>query len=611
MISSAVKASVSDLFNPDNRLIYFVPKYQREYVWGKSHWESLFDDIVDNESEHFLGSIICIGHKPDNSLDPIRLELIDGQQRMTTLSLLLLALYVHLRKVSKDQNDNSEDLIAELINLKHKLILKSDKKTLRLLPSSSGENLDDFEYTVKKELGIDCIKLKPSRLGLRRINLAYKYFSERLGEVRKYNSGEESIFDLSKTLNFLKKVNSALIVKVEVDSLSDAFTLFETLNHRGTPLMPVDLIKNSFLNHLEKENKGSIDKNYEKWLKLINNLTDDYKYQERFLRHFYNAYKNDKSIAVPKKQKATRSNIIDIYTTLIKLDASSFFDKLYNSSEYYNRLINLGNESNSREVRSSLIDLYNISAAPSYVLLLYVFEKLQLSDNQKVELIDYMVKFFVVRHITNTPPTRDLDNIFIEVISMLHNNNGYDFELISNFLKEKTSGFDNFKNKLSGSIYDENSGATRFILCKIEDANGQTKERFVNLWERDSKKKFIWTIEHIFPQGSSIPSSWVEMIASGDQEYAEKIQDNYVHTIGNLTLTGYNSNLGNLSFEKKRDKKNKEGSFIGYKNGLFLNEELKDCNQWDKSSINNRSHTLVEMAIKLFNIYNYDQNVKF
>jgi hypothetical protein len=392
---------------------------------------------------------------------------------------------------------------------------------------------------------------------------------------------------------------------------ADAFTLFETLNHRGTPLMPVDLIKNSFLNHLEKENKGSIDKNYEKWLKLINNLTDDYKYQERFLRHFYNAYKNDKSIAVPKKQKATRSNIIDIYTTLIKLDASSFFDKLYNSSEYYNRLINLGNESNSREVRSSLIDLYNISAAPSYVLLLYVFEKLQLSDNQKVELIDYMVKFFVVRHITNTPPTRDLDNIFIEVISMLHNNNGYDFELISNFLKEKTSGFDNFKNKLSGSIYDENSGATRFILCKIEDANGQTKERFVNLWERDSKKKFIWTIEHIFPQGSSIPSSWVEMIASGDQEYAEKIQDNYVHTIGNLTLTGYNSNLGNLSFEKKRDKKNKEGSFIGYKNGLFLNEELKDCNQWDKSSINNRSHTLVEMAIKLFNIYNYDQNVKF
>ena len=189
--------------------------------------------------------------------------------------------------------------------------------------------------------------------------------------------------------------------------------------------------------------------------------------------NFYNAYKNDKSIAVPKKQKATRSNIIDIYTTLIKLDASSFFDKLYNSSEYYNRLINLGNESNSREVRSSLIDLYNISAAPSYVLLLYVFEKLQLSDNQKVELIDYMVKFFVVRHITNTPPTRDLDNIFIEVISMLHNNNGYDFELISNFLKEKTSGFDNFKNKLSGSIYDENSGATRFILCKIEDANGQ------------------------------------------------------------------------------------------------------------------------------------------
>ena len=604
MISSAAKASVSDLLNPDNKLVYFVPKYQREYVWGKSNWESLFDDVIDNESEHFLGSIICIGHKSANSLDPIRLELIDGQQRMTTLSLFLLALYVHLKNIREElQDDSNEDLIAELMNLRHKLILKVDKQTLRMTPSSSGDNLIDFEYVLRKELNMPNIPSKPARVGLRRINLAYKYFIGRLKEVRGYSNGEKTFYGLDETLGLLKKINSALIVKVEVDSLSDAFTLFETLNDRGVTLTPIDLIKNSFLSNLEKKDKGSIDDNFIKWQELIENLTDNDKYQERFLRHFYNAYKNNKDIAVAKKPKALRSNVIKIYTTLIKRDALAFFDKLYKSAEYYNRLIEPDNEANSKEVKDSLIDLHNIAAAPSYTLLLYVFEKYQISDNQKVELVDFLVNFFVIRHITNTPPTRDLDNIFIEVVSKLHENKYYDFSIVSNTLKGKTSGMDDFKNKLSGDIYDENSSATRFILCKIEDKNGQTKERFSDLWARDAKGRFIWTIEHILPQGDKIPKYWTDMIADGDPDKAKEVQNQCIHTIGNLTLTGYNSNLSNLSFEIKRDKKNKEGVYVGYKNGLFLNKDLKNCAQWDADSINNRGNALIEIAVDMFNIY--------
>ncbi len=600
MINSANARNISELLNPEKDIVYFIPKYQREYIWGKQNWELLFDDILNNEKEHFLGSIICINNK-DDALDIDRLELIDGQQRMTTLSILLGALYVHLKEKRKEDIDN-EDLATDLVNLKYKLILKSDKKTLRLQPSLSGKNSVDYKYLVGKELGIIDAIATPSKPGLRRIYKAHRYFLSRLREVKKNGNEENEVFGLKETLILLKKINSSILVKIEVNNLSDAFTLFETLNNRGVPLSPIDLIKNSFLNELEKVKENSIDGNYNKWLNLIKNLSEDYSIQERFLRHFYNAYKNESEINVKGRTKALRSNLIEIYDTLIKRDAINFFDRLYKSSEFYNQLIYPNNESNSKKVKDSLTDLINIGAAPSYAFLLYVFEKHQLNDNEKVELIEFLVKYFVRRNITDTPPTRDLDNIFIEIISKLHENKVYVFSIVLDSLKEKMASTTLFENKLKGKIYDENSGATRFILCKLEETNNKTKETFVDLWARDEKGKFIWTIEHIFPQGQNIPEDWIEMIADGDKDKAKEMQDEYVHQIGNLTLTGYNSKLSNFSFNKKRDRTNKEGIYVGYKNGLFLNKDLKDETEWKQEKIVERGNKIRKMIIDLFKI---------
>lgn len=600
MINSANARNISELLNPEKDLIYFIPKYQREYIWGKHNWELLFDDILNNEKEHFLGSIICI-NKKDDALDADRLELIDGQQRMTTLSILLGALYVHLKEKRKEDIEN-EDLATDLVNLKYRLILKSDKKTLRLQPSLSGQNSDDYKYIVGKELGIIEATTAPSKAGLRRIYKAYRYFLGRLREVRKIKDEEIEIFSLEKTLSFLKKINSSILVKIEVNNLSDAFTLFETLNNRGVPLSPIDLIKNSFLNELEKIKENSIDENYNKWLNLIKNLSEDYSIQERFLRHFYNAYKNESEINVKGRTKALRSNLIEIYDNLIKRDTINFFDRLYKSSEFYNQLIYPNNDDNSKKVKDCLIDLINIGAAPSYALLLYVFEKYQLDDDKKVELIDFLVKYFVRRNITDTPPTRDLDNIFIEIISQLHKIKAYDFSIVREELKDKMASTALFEDKLKGKIYDENSGATRFILCKLEETNNKTKETFVDLWARDEKGKFVWTIEHIFPQGQNIPEDWINMIADGNKDTAKEIQDEYVHQIGNLTLTGYNSKLSNFPFSKKRDRTNKEDNYVGYKNGLFLNEDLKDEVEWKKEKIIERGNKLRKMIIELFKI---------
>jgi hypothetical protein len=155
-----------------------------------------------------------------------------------------------------------------------------------------------------------------------------------------------------------------------------------------------------------------------------------------------------------------------------------------------------------------------------------------------------------------------------------------------------------FEDRLRGNIYEDNTDVARFILCKIEELH-QSKEIYSDLWSRDKSEKFIWTIEHIFPEGENIPDDWVNTIAQGDKARAKELQIEWVHKIGNLTLTGYNSNLSNLSFEKKRDRKDKNGKLIGYKNGLYLNEDLKDKNSWEVSDIERRTESLVKLAMDL------------
>lgn len=607
MINSAAARTISELFNPEKDVTYFIPKYQREYVWGKNNWELLFDDIISNENNHFLGSIICINTKTD-AVDKDHLELIDGQQRMTTLSILFIAIYDYLNFFKKDIEDDEElsEFNSELLNLKYKLILKSDKKSLRLTPSISGKNKQDYEHLFSFESKLmDGKFAKSASAGLRRIVKAYRYFQMRLSEQRKLTDESfEYIFDRKNTLELLKKLNSAVLVKIEVVSHSDAFTLFETLNNRGVPLTAIDLIKNSFLNEFEKREKNSIDEKFENWNRLISNLTEDYNVQERFLRHFYHAYKNEPDIEVKGKTRATSSTLISIYDNLIKKDPEYLFERLNGSSEIYNRLVVYENEDNSEVISKKLKDLQNIGGVSAYSLLLYIFEKYSLDDTDKSTLIEFLVKFFLRRNITDSPPTRDLDAIFIEIIKKLHVGNTYNFDIIKDSILSHSAYASNdlVIQKLKGKLYEENVGATRFILCKIEELKNTSKETITDLWARDIKKNFIWTIEHILPQGNNIPVKWVEMIADGNVEEAKKIQEEYVHTLGNLTLTGYNSQLSNFSFHKKRDRTNSEKSYIGYKNGMYLNTDLKDKTEWKVNDIVERGKILVGEILKYLQI---------
>ena len=130
-----------------------------------------------------------------------------------------------------------------------------------------------------------------------------------------------------------------------------------------------------------------------------------------------------------------------------------------------------------------------------------------------------------------------------------------------------------------------------------------TQETWTDLWRRTDKKVFVWTIEHIFPEGQNIPESWVNMIADGDKELAKQYLEEYTHKIGNLTITGYNSTLGNKSFEEKRDRKSKDGQrFIGYKNGLDINREIATMDKWTVDDIKTRTATLVAELMKVYKL---------
>jgi len=223
-------------------------------------------------------------------------------------------------------------------------------------------------------------------------------------------------------------------------------------------------------------------------------------------------------------------------------------------------------------------------------------------STELTKILKLFTRFFVRRNVTDTPPTRDLDKLFIELVDYCHQQDPTPTVMsIKEFLSKPAWSISDelFETKLRGNLYTDNTDATRFILCSIE-ASHQTNETQTDLWKRYESGQFYWTIEHILPQGKNIPAEWVEMIAPGDAKRASELQGGYVHQLGNLTISGYNTTLGNLPFDKKRDRKDNKGNFVGYKNNLYLNRELAHTESWDVGAIEARSVRLVEECLGLF-----------
>lgn len=604
---------------------FHVPKYQREYSWRKWQWEQLLSDIEDNDPGYFMGSIICVSDMQNISTgDELIFEVVDGQQRLTTLSLLLATIHSKLAaglpSYAPADPQDKEEAQSCLINIRAKLVKrKKDAKPnepgsfklgknvyfLRVQPSAQNHNYADYLFLLGAA-GLIESQPKLAYCGNRLLGRAYSYFWEKTPE------------EVPELLKLMEKINQLMFVQITVGSQSDAFTLFESLNNRGMPLSAMDIIKNKMLAQMERKHEVDIDESFERWQGLVESIPETAD-QERFLRQFYNTFKHRKEIKVDKVSRATRSVIIRVFETLINRNASGLFDHLTESASLYGDLIRADFE--NKKVADGLTELAHINSAPAYLVLLYLFSL----DSKTLEgpkfleqVVDLLVRYFVRRNVTDKPPTRQIDQALIDVVescaARIENGGKLDFQWFVDELMKfaRPATLDEFKAALGGNIYDSNTWMARYVLIQIDRIH-HSKEYKPDFWARDDKGRFVWTVEHVLPQGEKMPDHWVKMIAGGDRQLAADLQDRWVHRLGNLTLSGYNSDLATAPFEKKQ-KLSKDRNVLGHKinigylNGLVLNsmlfktdngkKSLANADHWDVDMIASRTDLMVDLIAK-------------
>lgn len=589
MIKSASQYPVHTLLSHEGNLMYRIPPYQREYSWHKAQWEELYQDLIEADGAHFLGTIITLNTTTDAVHSGV-LELIDGQQRVTTLTLLLAAVYSVLREHYEELDDDTR---TDVTNLGRQLVRKADYEP-RVTPQIQGHNRDDYR-TILADAGLKVDFIKKPYFPMRRIAKCFNYFRSSICKLAE----SEGTGPVKAALRVREAVEQAVLVKIEVANHADAFVLFESLNNRGMPLTPVDLIKNHLLAESERKGIMNVDVAFKLWNEMLTNLGDNYATQERFLRHYYNAFKTELP-EIPNALVATRTNLIRIYETLLSANIKARIEALVAASKIYGQVTCVAETDAPVKLDDSLRQLMRAQGAPSYVLLMWLLANqldLKLSEDHLVRVTDLLTSFFVRRNLTGYPQTYALPKLFMTIIEKISGDAGADvLQVVAQELRNVSSGDDEFRKRLEGPIYEENADVARFILTTLSE-DAMTKETLKDLWAQE-KGHFVWTIEHILPQGENLPDAWKH--ALGGAEAATEAQEVYTHRLGNLTITAYNSTLSNKSFADKRDRIDAKGRFIGYKNGLALNESLASRESWAVGDIETRTRELAEQVATRF-----------
>ena len=623
--------------------IFEIPEYQRPYVWKKDNWEALFSDLTDNNAGYFIGAIIC-ADKPVTTTAYTRLDVVDGQQRLTTLSIFLAAIYNELairKEILKETlgaefNDFWEEHSARFSQIKRSLTVKTSdgKFRTRVLPQNEDNRNDYFNILIEsgliKESILDYNYSIGKKDGRHLIPRAYEYFKRSVTEYAEGDKGQYKnnlLEQVIKIMEILSKINSSVLVMIKADSHSSANTLFEALNNRGEPLTITDLVKNRLFSSLKEKHASNFEKyrsywEEEIWKKVF--ISDEKEIsggeQERFFRHSYNAFRtawnrdlvsgfylsDNTTLPVGK-----RANLYESYDKMIGLDSLRVFEQIRECAKIYPRL--QGEEIDNR-LSPSLIkayrDLNRINGATSYTLLLYLVKNrksLNLNTNEDFEKIcRLLISFFVRRSFTDDPPANKLDSIFIGYIDEIEKNhyNGDSIcEKLAVWLKAEykaDANDDKFKDKLRGDVYDKKgtNSAIRFVLIKL--AERYLGKINVDFWEKartDKHKKevYIWSIEHIMPQ--TLSTEWKKMLTGGDDAASEKIRDENVNKLGNLTLTSYNSELSNRPFKAKKAAYSKSPLNSGLNSYICQ----QDDNEWRAHQIETRTELLIEEILKVFN----------
>ncbi len=540
---------------------FVIPVYQRNYDWKKEQCKQLFDDLIDISKinrTHFLGSIVSIYYDDGEDLEYL---IIDGQQRLTTLSLLLLAIYKIIDKDLLQTNVNKEQIRDEYLINKYS---KDDKK-IRLKPVKNDKNA--FASLFKEE--------EDDYIQDTNITINFQYFYERI--LKK---------ELSIDKLFLA-IKQLIIVDIELkNGEDDPQLIFESLNSTGLNLKESDKVRNFIL---MKENFATQERYYTLyWNKIEENTNYN-------VSDFTRDYLTIKERSIPNKNKVYLH--FKRYVTSNILNIEELLKDLLKFSTYYKKIIN--SKVNTDEVSLILNKINRLESVVTYPFIMEIFED---KDNDiicedDIKSILNIIVIFVFRRLICEVPTNALNKIFMVMCREIKKHNDFKEHYVEIFKyiitrKKLTQRFpddEEFGLKIvQKDIYNFKSKNKLFLLEQLENYDNKERVDIENLISNDTL-----TIEHIMPQ--KLTPIWRESLGS---DY-EAIQEKYLHTLGNITLTGYNSKLSNKSFCEKRDMKK------GFKESrLFLNKALHNLEYWNEEEIINRANYLKDRVLKIWTFPN-------
>ncbi len=540
--------------NQKNQLV--IPIYQRVYSWEKEQCKQLWDDIVktggnDQMNGHFIGSILYVLDGITHSGNA--LLIIDGQQRLTTITLLLTALRDHWSDKRKEIEDGYLINSGKDGDKKFRLILsESDKDTLLSL--------------------IDKNRRKPSEPSLK-IMENFKLFE---GWIHKNTDKLETIF---------KGLEKLMIVYIALKKEKyDPQLIFESMNSKGMELAQTDLIRNYIVMETEIEKREGF---YNKYWRAVE---EDFKQDETLFNQFVRHYLTIKTREIP--------NINKVYVAFKRyqqergIETEALLQDLQKYCGYFCRIV--FKKEDDKDLNKALGFLVDLKMDVIYPLLLELYSDYSDGVLSKADFIPiiYLIESYLVRRAVCGLATNSLNKIFpfvtkkINKVQYLESIKAYFL-----FLETTTGKFpkdSEFKDSfITKELCSSNkTEKARYYLKRLENFDPDTKEP-VNTQK--------CTTEHIMPK--KLDEKWKRDLG----ENFQAIHDKYLHTIGNLTLTGYNQKYSNNSFQEKRDMEK------GFKDSpLRLNQGLRDLESFGEKQIEKRANDLADWALKIWTYPNLD-----
>ncbi len=539
---------------------FVIPIYQRVYSWEKEQCEQLWDDIIkiggnDKMNGHFIGSILYV---LDGNTHSSPLLIIDGQQRLTTITLLFIALRDHLSEEVEILEKFSRQKIQ------NRYLINSDKdgdKKFRLILSESDK---DTLLSL-----IDENKRKPSEPSSK-IMENFKLFEE---WIRKNTDKLETIF---KGLDKLMIVWIAL--KKEKD---DPQLIFESMNSKGVELTQADLIRNYIVMETEVEKQEDFYNQY--WRAMEENFKQSEKQSKRedlfnkFVRH----YLTIKTGKIPNEKR-----VYEAFKDYQQKEGIEIEDLLKDLQKYCGYFCQIAFKKEAdKDLNKALSFLVDVEMDVVYPLLLELYSDYSdgVLSKQDFTSIIYLTESYLCRRAVCGLGTNSLNKVFPSFTKKIDK---------KQYLKSVEEHF----GSLTGNQKFPNDFEFKDSFITKELYHQKKTEKVFNFLKRlenfDTKEPVNTqecTIEHIMPKTLNL--EWKRDLG----ENFQAIHDKYLHTIGNLTLTGYNQEYSNNSFQEKRDMEK------GFKQSpLKLNQSLKDLESFGEKEIEKRANDLADWALKIW-----------